>query len=121
MSKRIMIVDDSSSFRQLMRITLKEAGYEIVEAINGTDALDKLKDGIDMVITDLNMPYMDGIALIKELRKLSPFKFTPVIMLTTVSQGSRKEEGRQAGATAWITKPFKPEQLLIVIKRIMNN
>lgn len=120
MNKRIMIVDDSSSFRQLMRITLKDAGYEVIEAINGTDALDKLKDGIDMVITDLNMPYLDGIELIKELRKIPAFKFTPVIMLTTVSQNSRKVEGRQAGATAWINKPFKPEQLLIIIKRIIN-
>ncbi|MBF0383570.1 MAG: response regulator [Magnetococcales bacterium] len=121
MGKKIMTVDDSSSVRHMVGMTLKGAGYDVVEAVDGQDALTKLKTSpVDMVVTDLNMPNMDGIALIKELRKLPQYKFTPIIMLTTESQGSRKMEGKQAGATGWIVKPFKPPQLLGTIKKVLG-
>ncbi|MBF0380456.1 MAG: response regulator [Magnetococcales bacterium] len=121
MSKKIMTVDDSSSVRQMVVLTLKGAGYEVVQGVDGQDALTKLKASqVDMVITDLNMPNMDGITLISELRKLPQYKFTPIVMLTTESQGNRKLEGKKAGATGWIVKPFKPPQLLGVIKKVLG-
>ena len=121
MSKTIMTVDDSSSVRQMVGLTLKGAGYQVVEAEDGKDALAKVGGAtIDMVVTDLNMPNMDGITLIKELRKLPAFKFIPIIMLTTESQATRKQEGKSAGATGWIVKPFKPEQLLGVVKKVLG-
>ncbi len=121
MAKKIMTVDDSSSVRQMVGLTLKGAGYEVSQAEDGQDALTKLKASpVDMIVTDLNMPNMDGITLIKELRKLPQYKFTPIIMLTTESQGSRKAEGKSAGATGWIVKPFKPPQLLGVIKKVLG-
>jgi two-component system, chemotaxis family, chemotaxis protein CheY len=121
MAKTIMTVDDSSSVRQMVSLTLKGAGYEVVESVDGKDALNKLNAyTVDMVLTDLNMPNMDGITLIEELRKLAQYKFTPIIMLTTESQGNRKLEGKQAGATGWIVKPFKPHQLLGVIKKVLG-
>lgn len=121
MGKKIMTVDDSSSVRQMVGLTLKGAGYEVVEGVDGKDALAKLKAApVDMVITDLNMPNMDGIALIKELRALPQYKFTPIVMLTTESQAGRKQEGKSAGATGWIVKPFKPPQLLDVIKKVLG-
>ncbi len=121
MAKKILIVDDSSSIRQMVGLTLKGVGHEIVEAVDGRDALDKAKaGGIDMVVTDLNMPNMDGITLIKELRALPAFKFTPILMLTTESQGSRKQEGKAAGATGWMVKPFKPDQLLGIVKKVLG-
>ena len=121
MAKTIMTVDDSSSVRQMVGLTLKGAGYQVVEAEDGKDALGKVSGAsIDMVVTDLNMPNMDGITLIKELRKLPAFKFVPIIMLTTESQAGRKQEGKAAGATGWIVKPFKPEQLLGVVKKVLG-
>ncbi|MBF0284734.1 MAG: response regulator [Magnetococcales bacterium] len=121
MAKKIMTVDDSSSVRQMVGLTLKDAGYDVVEGVDGADALAKLKASpVDMVITDLNMPNMDGIELIRGLRALPTFKFTPIIMLTTESQASRKEEGKNAGATGWIVKPFKPDQLIAVVKKVLG-
>jgi two-component system chemotaxis response regulator CheY len=116
-----MTVDDSASVRQMVGFTLRQAGYEVVEAVDGRDALSKL-DGkpVHMVITDLNMPNLDGIGLIKGVRSHSSYKFIPIIMLTTESQESRKLEGKQAGATGWIVKPFKPEQLVSVTKKVLG-
>jgi two-component system chemotaxis response regulator CheY len=121
MGKRIMTVDDSASVRQMVAFTLKEAGYEVVEAVDGKDALTKLQASqVHMVITDLNMPNLDGIGLIKGVRANAAYKFIPIIMLTTESQDTKKQEGKSAGATGWIVKPFKPEQLITVIKKVLE-
>lgn len=121
MSKTIMTVDDSASVRQMVTFTLKDAGYEVVEAVDGRDALKKIPGlTVHMVITDLNMPLLDGIGLIKELRADAKFKFTPILMLTTESQAERKQEGKTAGATGWIVKPFKPEQLVATVKKVLG-
>jgi len=120
MPQTIMTVDDSASMRQMVKFTLSEAGYQIVEAINGQDALEKMADTIDMVVTDLNMPCMDGIELIKSIRKVPDFRFIPIVMLTTESQNEKKMEGKAAGATGWIVKPFRPDQLLAVIKKVLR-
>lgn len=121
MAKRILTVDDSASIRQMVSFTLKKEGYEVIEASDGNDALAKIKGNpADLVITDLHMPNLDGIGLIKALRADSSFRFTPIIMLTTESHEGRKNEGRQAGATGWIVKPFKPEQLVAVVKRLLG-
>lgn len=120
MSKSILTVDDSASVRQMVGFTLKNAGYSVVEAVDGKDALGKLKGKIDMILTDLNMPNMDGIEFIKNVRSNPSYKFIPIIMLTTESQASKKQEGKTAGATGWIVKPFKPEQLLDVVKRVLR-
>lgn len=121
MSKVIMTVDDSSSIRQMVSFTLKQAGYQVMEASDGQDALSKLNGtGVHMVITDLNMPNMDGIELIRRLRSGTAYKFVPIVMLTTESQAEKKQEGKAAGATGWIVKPFKPEQLLAVVKKVLG-
>ena len=121
MSKVIMTAEDSASMRQMIGFTLKEAGYEVVEAVDGKDAFDKMcGDKVDMLITDLNMPNMDGIELIRQVRARAEYKFIPVVMLTTESQESKKAEGKAAGATGWIVKPFKPEQLVNVIKKVLR-
>lgn len=121
MAKKIMTVDDSASVRQMVAFTLKGAGYDVVEAVDGKDALGKLKGSpVDMVITDLNMPNMDGITLIKSIRAEAALKFLPIVMLTTESQDSKKKEGKSAGATGWIVKPFKPDQLLSVVKKVLG-
>ncbi|GAB6058201.1 response regulator [Desulfonatronum parangueonense] len=120
MSKRIMTVDDSSSVRQMVGFTLKDAGYEVIEAVDGKDALSKLSGTVDMIITDLNMPNMDGIELIRQVRALPAYKFVPIVMLTTESQAEKKQVGKDAGATGWIVKPFKPEQLLAVVKKVVR-
>lgn len=120
MPKKIMTVDDSSSVRQMVGFTLKEAGYDVVEASDGKDALQQLSSPVDMIITDLNMPNMDGLELIRQVRTMSSYKFTPIIMLTTESQAEKKQTGKQAGATGWIVKPFKPEQLLGVVKKVLG-
>jgi len=121
MGKKIMTADDSASIRQMVSFTLRESGYEVVEACDGKDALEKLgKQKVDMLITDLNMPNLDGIGLIKGARALAACKFIPIIMLTTESQDSKKQEGKAAGATGWIVKPFKPEQLLAVVKKVLG-
>lgn len=121
MGKLIMTVDDSSSVRQMVSFTLKEAGYEVVEASDGKDALNKVEGSTPhMVITDLNMPNMDGIGLIKALRTHASCKFIPIVMLTTESQAEKKMEGKAAGATGWIVKPFNPEQLIAVVKKVLG-
>lgn len=121
MSKTILTVDDSASIRQMVKFTLTKEGYAVVEASDGKDALAKIAGRkIDMVVTDLNMPNMDGITLIKELRAKPEFRFIPIIMLTTESQDSKKSEGKAAGATGWIVKPFQPEQLVSVTKKVLG-
>lgn len=116
-----MTVDDSASVRQMVSFTLKNEGYEVTEAIDGVDALAKLsQQSVDMVLTDLNMPNMDGIELIKQIRANPNFKFIPIIFLTTESQQEKKQQGKQAGATGWIVKPFKPEQLVGVIRKVLG-
>jgi len=118
--KTVMTVDDSASVRQMVAFTLKNAGYSVIEAVDGKDALSKLQGKVDMVVTDLNMPNMDGISLIKAIRSQATYKFIPIIMLTTESQAGKKEEGKSAGATGWIVKPFKPEQLLAVVQKVLR-
>lgn len=121
MSKLIMTVDDSTSIRQMVSFTLKGAGYRVIEAVDGKDALAAADGkGVQMVITDLNMPNMNGIELIRALRADPDHRFIPIIMLTTESQGSVKQEGRAAGATGWIVKPFSPEQLIGVVKKVLG-
>ena len=121
MAKTIMTVDDSASIRQMVSFTLKDAGYAVIEAVDGKDALAKLPGaGVNMIITDLNMPNMDGIELIRQVRANAECKFIPIIMLTTESQTEKKQEGKAAGATGWIVKPFKPEQLLAVVKKVLG-
>ncbi len=121
MSKVIMTVDDSNSIRQMVGFTLKRAGFEVVEAIDGQDAINQLKGSpVDMMITDLNMPNMDGIELIKSVRTMQKYKFIPIVMLTTESQDEKKQEGKAAGATGWIVKPFKPDQLVSIINKVLR-
>jgi two-component system chemotaxis response regulator CheY len=121
MAKVIMTADDSASVRQMVSFTLKQSGYDVVEAVDGKDALTKLQSTkVDMLITDLNMPNLDGIGLIKGARQLPSCKFIPIVMLTTESQDSKKAEGKSAGATGWIVKPFKPEQLIAVVKKVLG-
>ena len=121
MSKVIMTVDDSNSVRQMVCFTLKHAGYEVLEAVNGQDAIKQLDNKtIDMMITDLNMPTMDGIELIKAVRAKPEYKFIPIVMLTTESQDDKKQAGKAAGATGWIVKPFKPDQLITVVKKVLR-
>jgi two-component system, chemotaxis family, chemotaxis protein CheY len=118
---RIMTVDDSASMRQMVSITLKGAGYDVVEATDGRDALEKMENhSIHMLITDINMPNLDGIGLVRKVRSHAVYRFIPIILLTTESQGSRKQEGKTAGATGWIVKPFKPDQLLNVVKKVIG-
>lgn len=121
MSKRIMIVDDSATVRQVLQMTLEGAGYDIFDAVDGQDALAKLEDArLDMVITDLNMPNLDGIGLIRKIRQHAAYRFIPIVMLTTESAEEKKQEGKAAGASGWIVKPFKPEQLLKVVKMVLG-
>jgi two-component system chemotaxis response regulator CheY len=117
----IMTVDDSATVRQLASIVLRGAGYEVIEAVDGVDALSKLTgQELDLILTDLNMPNMDGLELTRRVRALPKYKFTPVILLTTESQPEKKLEGKAAGATAWIVKPFDPDKLLSVVKKVLT-
>jgi len=120
MDKTILMVDDSASLRQVVSIALKGAGYDVIEACDGKDALTKL-DGrkVHLIISDVNMPNMDGISLVQEVKKLPSYKFTPIIMLTTETEEAKKEAGRAAGAKAWVTKPFKPEQMLDAVSKLI--
>jgi two-component system chemotaxis response regulator CheY len=119
MSKTIMIVDDSASIRIVVGIALRGAGYTVIEAINGQDAINKLTgQKLNLIISDVNMPIMDGITFVKHVKQMATYKFTPIIMLTTESDESKKLEGRAAGARAWVVKPFKPEQLLDAVQRL---
>lgn len=120
MAKKIMTVDDSPTIRQMLGMALKGAGYEVVEAENGKDALNKLEsEPVSMLITDLNMPQMNGIELIRNVRQSPGLRFMPIIMLTTESQEAKRQEGKAAGASGWIVKPCKPEQLLKVVQMVM--
>jgi two-component system, chemotaxis family, chemotaxis protein CheY len=120
MSKKILVVDDSSSVRTVARMALRERGYEVVEAANGQEGLRALDaDRIHLVISDVNMPTMDGISFLKEIKRHPSYKFTPVIMLTTEAGEDKKQEGRAAGAKAWITKPFQPQLLVDAVAKLM--
>jgi two-component system chemotaxis response regulator CheY len=120
MSKTIMIIDDSATLRQVVCITLRKAGYEVIEGADGNDALEKLQgQKVHLILCDVNMPNMDGIAFLKEVKKMPEYKFTPIVMLTTESQEAKKMEGKEAGARAWIVKPFKPEQILSAIEKLV--
>lgn len=117
----ILAVDDSSSMRQMVSFTLKGAGYDVVEAVDGQDALNKAKSQqFDLIVTDVNMPVMDGITFIKNLRAEANYKFTPMLMLTTESAADKKSEGKAAGATGWIVKPFNPDQLINTVKKVLG-
>jgi two-component system chemotaxis response regulator CheY len=120
MGKRILIVDDSASVRQVVGIALKGAGYEVVEGFDGMDGLSKL-DGskFHLIISDVNMPRMDGITFVKETKKLPAYKFTPIIILTTESEDKKKKEGQAAGAKAWVVKPFQPAQMLAAVSKLI--
>jgi two-component system chemotaxis response regulator CheY len=120
MAKRILTVDDSATVRQMVHFTLADAGYAVTEAVDGKDALAKLTSQVNLVITDLNMPNLDGIGLIRSVRANPALKGLPIVMLTTESQDSRKQEGKAAGATGWIVKPFTPQQILAVVKRLIG-
>lgn len=119
MAKTILIVDDSASLRQVVNLALTGAGYQVIEAADGKEALAKLNGiKVHLIISDVNMPNLDGISFVKELRKLPAYKFTPVIMLTTENQDAKKAEGQAAGAKAWMVKPFKPEQMLMAVSKL---
>lgn len=121
MSKTILTADDSASMRQMISFTLSEAGFEVIEASDGKEALDKLlKNPVQLVITDLNMPNVDGVELIRQLRAMPQYKFVPIVMLTTESLEAKKQEAKAAGASGWIVKPFRPEQLVAVAKKFLG-
>ncbi|MBO2601577.1 response regulator [Shewanella algae] len=119
--KTILAVDDSASMRQMVSFTLKTAGFDVTEANNGEEAL-KVAQGreFDLVISDVNMPIMDGIELIRNLRELPNYKFVPMLMLTTETTTDKKQQGRAAGATGWIVKPFNPDQLLATVRKVLG-
>lgn len=120
MSKTIMIIDDSASVRQVVSITLKSAGYTVIESVDGVDGLTQLNgQKIHLIISDVNMPKMDGISFVKAAKQVSGYQFTPVIMLTTESQENKKLEGQAAGAKAWMVKPFQPAQLLAAVSKLI--
>lgn len=117
----ILAVDDSASMRQMVAFTLKGAGHNVTEAADGLEALKLAKSSkFDLVLSDVNMPNMDGIGLTKELRSLPDFKFTPILMLTTEAGMDKKQDGKAAGATGWIVKPFNPDQLLSTVKKVLG-
>ena len=118
---KIMNVDDSASIRQMVAFTLKKEGHEVISAEDGQIGLDTAKlEKVDMILCDVNMPNMDGITMVSEVRKLPNCKFIPIIMLTTESQPEMKQKGKDAGATGWIVKPFKPEQLIGVLNKVLR-
>lgn len=118
---QILIVDDSASMRNMVSATLQSVGHKITDACDGKAALDKAKGAnFDAVVTDLNMPIMDGITLIKNLRALPEYKYTPLLLLTTESAADKKSEGKAAGATGWLVKPFNPAKLLATVERVLN-
>lgn len=120
MAKTILVVDDSASIRQVAGMTLKGAGYEVIEACDGQDALSKLSgQRVHLIISDVNMPVMDGITFLKQVKAKPEYKFTPVIMLTTESAESKKAEGQAAGAKAWMVKPFQPQQMLAAVSKLV--
>lgn len=122
MQKTILIADDSSSVRELVSLTLEAAGYNVLSGVDGQDALKHLNgEEIHLVITDLHMPNMDGISLIREIRGKEKYLFTPILLLTTESSSSRKQEAKEAGATGWIIKPFVQEKLLDIVQKVIRN
>ena len=121
MAKTILAVDDSSSQRQMVAFSLKAAGYDVVEAVDGMDGLEKAKlQSVDLVLTDQNMPRMDGLQLIALLRELPTYAKTPILMLTTESSDEMKNKGRAAGANGWLVKPFDPQRLIEVVKKVIG-
>ena len=123
MAKSILIVDDSESIRELVGSTLEDAGYTVTRGVNGQDGLKQLegiKEDVNLIITDLNMPVMDGIQLVKEVRKMESYKYLPIIILTTETQIMKKNEAKEVGATGWIVKPFDKERLLAVVKKVIR-
>jgi two-component system chemotaxis response regulator CheY len=123
MGKHILIVDDSESIRELVSLTLSSEGYQLTVAINGKDALDKLitsEDKVDLILSDLNMPIMDGISFLKHVRLDEKYKFIPFLMLTTETLENKKTEAKQSGATGWIIKPFVKDKLLAVIQKVLR-
>src|SRR5579884_481695 len=117
----ILTADDSASMRQMIAFTLQNAGYRVIEAVDGNHALTRLSGApVQMLITDLNMPGIDGIELIRRVRALPAYKYIPIVMVTAESEESKKQQGRAAGATAWIVKPFRAEQLVAVVKRFLK-
>ncbi len=121
MTKTILAVDDSDSLRKMVVFSLEQAGYQVVQAVDGLDGLEKAKEKtVDLVLTDHNMPVMDGLSLIKKLRELGSYQSVPILMLTTESSPEMKMEGRAAGATGWVVKPFHPERLLDVVQKVLG-
>jgi two-component system, chemotaxis family, chemotaxis protein CheY len=121
MAKTVLSVDDSASVRQMVKLTLSGAGYEVIQANDGAEGLTKARGAkVDLVVTDLNMPVMNGLALIRELRKLPAYNGVPILFLTTESDAAMKQEAKAAGATGWITKPFQQEQLVAVVKKVLG-
>jgi two-component system chemotaxis response regulator CheY len=121
MKKRILAVDDSPSVRQMVKLTLSGAGYDIVEAGDGAEGLSKARAStLDMVVTDLNMPVMNGLGLIRELRKLPAYRGVPILFLTTESDPEMKQQAKAAGATGWITKPFQQDQLVAIVRKVLG-
>ncbi len=122
MSKTILCVDDSPSIRQMLSFTLKTVGYTVLDAVDGSDGLEKAKENqVDLIITDQNMPKMDGLTFIRELRAMEKYQKTPILMLTTESSDVMKSQGRSAGATGWLVKPFDPKKLIEVVKKVLGD
>lgn len=121
MLQTVLVVDDSKTIREMVIFTLTGAGYQVLEAVDGKEAVSQLSNGSKpaVIVTDLNMPEMDGLTLIREIRKMPALKFTPIFMLTTGSSDEMKAAGKEAGATGWIVKPFHPEQLLKILKKVL--
>jgi len=121
MGKTVLAVDDSASIRQMVSFTLKSAGYDVIEAADGQEGLDKAKSrSFNLVLTDQNMPRMDGLTLIKSLRGMPTYRSVPILMLTTESSDAMKSQGRTAGATGWLVKPFDPNKLIEVVKKVIG-
>lgn len=121
MAKTILAVDDSGSLRQMVSFSLKAAGYEVVQAVDGQDGLNKAREStVDLVLTDQNMPIMDGLTLIKNLRELGSYSKVPILMLTTESSDEMKAKGRAAGANGWLVKPFDPKRLIEVVQKVIG-
>ncbi|WP_304222390.1 response regulator [Gracilinema caldarium] len=122
MPKRVLVVDDSAAIRQSITYVLQQGGYEVIEAKDGQDGLDTMAriEVPDLIITDVNMPNLDGIGFIRRIREQIKYKFVPIVVLTTESQGEKMNEGKEAGATAWIVKPFSADKLLGVVKKVIG-
>jgi two-component system chemotaxis response regulator CheY len=122
---KIMVIDDSNSMRALIKQALTSAGHQVIEAVDGQDALDRVTAqgataGIDLFLCDVNMPRLDGLSFVKKLRDLAPFKFKPILMLTTEIDPEKKRVAKEAGATGWLVKPFQPDQLLATIRKVLT-